>query len=212
MIAFAKGFPQVFANQRARIWESIASEPLAGRRVLVVGVGPIGTAIGRLAHGLGMLVSGVGRSPRTGDEVYEWIRGVEDLLDVLGDADFVVDALPLTAASRHMFDEAAFRAMNPDARFVNVGRGATVNEAALVRALRAGEIAGAALDVFEEEPLPASSPLWEMEQVIVFPHVSGDTLGWEEEVVALFVENLDRFLAGEPLFNVVDKRAGHPAT
>jgi phosphoglycerate dehydrogenase-like enzyme len=212
MIAFAKGFPRAFANQREHLWSSAYSERLGGRRVLVVGAGPIGTAIGRLARGLGMRVVGVGRSARRGDEVFEQIHATGDLLGVLGDADFVVDALPLTTLTRHLFGEAAFRAMSSTARFVNVGRGATVDEGALVRALEAGEIAGAALDVFEQEPLTDRSPLWDMEQVIVFPHVSGDVFGWEEDVVGLFVENLDRFCAGEPLRNVVDKRAGHPTS
>jgi phosphoglycerate dehydrogenase-like enzyme len=107
-----------------------------------------------------------------------------------------------------MFDAAAFAAMRPTARFYNVGRGATVDEHALIDALAAGSIAGAALDVFVEEPLPADSPLWTMPNVIVSPHVCGDVAGWEETVVALFVENARRFAAGERLRNVVDTAAG----
>jgi phosphoglycerate dehydrogenase-like enzyme len=127
---------------------------------------------------------------------------------MLGEADVVLDVLPLTAETRHRFDAAAFAAMRPSARFVNVGRGATVDETALIDALRRSEIAGAALDVFEEEPLPASSPLWEMPNVIVSPHLSGDFEGAEAELVALFVDNLGRFARGEPLRNTVDLTLG----
>ena len=108
-----------------------------------------------------------------------------------------------------MFDAAAFAAMKPSAVFVNIGRGATVDEAALVNALRDGVIAGAALDVFEVEPLPAESPLWRMPNVLVSPHRAGDHEGWEADVAALFVENLRRFVAGEPLRNVVDVELGY---
>ena len=117
-------------------------------------------------------------------------------------------SLPLTDATRHLFDGEAFAAMRPSARFYNVGRGGTVDEPALIEALRAGTIAGAALDVYEEEPLPASSPLWAMPNVIVSPHICGDFAGWEEAVVAVFVDNLARFVAGELLRNPVDTGAG----
>jgi phosphoglycerate dehydrogenase-like enzyme len=137
------------------------------------------------------------------------VRGSAELLDALPEADVVVNSLPLTDATRHVLDARAFAAMRPTARFVNVGRGATVDEEALVEALRDGRIAGAALDVFEVEPLPASSPLWNMPNVIVSPHMSGDIVGWEARVVDVFVENLDRWLRGEPLENVVDKARGY---
>jgi phosphoglycerate dehydrogenase-like enzyme len=120
----------------------------------------------------------------------------------------VLDALPLTAETRHVFDAAALAAMRPSARFYNVGRGATVDEPALIEALRAGVIAGAALDVYEEEPLPASSPLWSMPNAIVSPHACGDVDGWEETVVGVFVDNVGRFARGEPLRNPVDATAG----
>ena len=109
--------------------------------------------------------------------MFETIRGIDDLHAALADADYVIDAMPLTPQTGHVFDAAAFAAMKPTARFINVGRGKTVVEAALVDALASGGIAGAALDVFEEEPLPADSPLWDMENVIVCPHMSGDVDG-----------------------------------
>ncbi|HEX6399477.1 MAG TPA: NAD(P)-dependent oxidoreductase, partial [Actinomycetota bacterium] len=121
----------------------------------------------------------------------------------------VVNVLPITPATRRRFDDAAFDAMRPGAVFVNIGRGATVDEPALVRALEDGKIAGAALDVFESEPLPAQSPLWRMPNVLVSPHRAGDHEGWEADVVALFVNNLRRFVADEPLSNVVDVALGY---
>jgi phosphoglycerate dehydrogenase-like enzyme len=120
----------------------------------------------------------------------------------------VLDALPLADGTRGFFDAAAFASMRPTARFYNVGRGATVDEPALIDALRRGGIAGAALDVFAAEPLPADSPLWSMPNVIVSPHISGDLPDWEELVVDVFVENLGRFVGGEPLHNRVDVHAG----
>jgi phosphoglycerate dehydrogenase-like enzyme len=212
VVAMAKGFRRIFDDQRAHVWGQKELERLAGRRVLVVGPGPIGRAIARaLRDGLGMRAEAVGRSARPGDDVFETIRGADDLHAALGAADYVIDAMPLTPQTRHLFDAEAFAAMKPTARFVNVGRGATVDQTALVDALADGRIAGAALDVFEEEPLPDGSPLWDMEQVIVCPHMSGDVEGWEADFAAVFYDNVERWLRGEPLRNVVDKRMGFPA-
>jgi phosphoglycerate dehydrogenase-like enzyme len=211
VVAMAKGFRRMFERQGAHVWELHQMERLDARRVLVVGPGPIGRAIGRsLVDGLGMRVAAVGRTGRAGDDVFETVWGVGELHAALGDADYVIDTMPLTPQTRALFDAAAFAAMKPTARFVNVGRGATVVEPALVDALASGRIAGAALDVFEEEPLPADSPLWNMEQVIVCPHMSGDVEGWEADFAAVFYDNVDRWLRGASLRNVVDKRLGFP--
>ncbi len=209
MLVFAKGWVPMLERQRRHEWRHRDTELLAGKRLLVAGVGPIGRAIGRAALALGMEVRGLGRTPRPGDDVFELVHGAAELPDAAGWADYVVDALPLTEGTRAMFDAAVFARMRPNARFVNVGRGATVDEEALVRALREGRIAGAALDVFEEEPLPAGSPLWDLPNVIVSPHISGDFAGWREAVVELFLANLARYLTGQPLENVVDKRLGY---
>ncbi len=174
---------------------------------MIVGPGPIGRATAVRARALGLSVESVGRSPRT-DDVLGAVHGPEGLHDALGRADHVLDALPLTDATRRLFDAQAFAAMRPSARFYNVGRGGTVDEQALVGALQRGSIAGAALDVYEEEPLPSTSPLWTMPNVIVSPHICGDVEGWEEAVVAVFVENLGRFVRGEALRNPVDLHAG----
>jgi phosphoglycerate dehydrogenase-like enzyme len=211
VVAMAKGFRRMFDDQRAHVWGEQELERLAGRRVLVVGPGPIGRAIARaLRDGLAMRPEAVGRTMRPGDDVFESIHGAEDLHAALAGADYVIDAMPLTPQTHHTFDAAAFAAMKSTARFVNVGRGATVDEAALVAALAERRIAGAALDVFEEEPLPAESPLWDMEHVIICPHMSGDVEGWESDFAAVFYDNVDRWLRGDPLRNVVDKRLGFP--
>ena len=211
VVAMAKGFRRMFDRQRARVWELHEMERLAGRRVLIVGPGPIGRAIARaLRDGVGMRVEAVGRTARSGDDVFEAIRGVEALHAALAEADYVIDTMPLTPRTRNVFDAAAFASMKPTARFVNVGRGATVVEQALIDALSSGRIAGAALDVFEEEPLPTDSPLWDMENVIICPHMSGDVEGWEADFAEVFYDNVHRYLHGEPLRNVVDKRLGFP--
>jgi phosphoglycerate dehydrogenase-like enzyme len=208
LLLFAKDLIGVLERQRRSEWRHEDTETLERKRLLLVGVGPIGRAIGDAARSLGMLVRGVGRRPRPGDEVFGTILGPEDLEGALGWADYVVDTLPATPETHHRFDTAAFAAMNPWARFVNVGRGSTVDEAALVDAIGSGRISAAALDVFEDEPLAADSPLWGMPNVVISPHMAGDFAGWREALVELFVENLERYLTGQPLRNVVDKTLG----
>ena len=209
MLAFATGLHRSVLDQQHGEWTSGRStERLAGARLVVVGPGPIGRATATRALALGMSVGLVGRRPRR-HETFGDVLGVDQLHRGLAEADHVLDALPLTDATKGLFDAPAFAAMGPHARFYNVGRGATVDEPALVEALRSGTIAGAALDVFATEPLPPDSPLWTLPNVIVSPHISGDIEGWERQVVSLFVENARRFAAGEPLSNLVDKQAGH---
>lgn len=190
-------------------WPSERIALLRGTTALVVGAGSIGTETGRLLRSAGLRVRGVARTARPADHVFESIAGPDALQEELALADHVVNVLPITPATRGMFDAAAFAAMKPTAVFVNIGRGATVDEAALIGALRDGVIAGAALDVFEVEPLPAESPLWRLPNVLVSPHRAGDHDGWESDVVALLVDNLRRFVADEPLRNVVDIDLGY---
>lgn len=209
MLALTTGLHTSIVDQQRGEWTSgRTTERLEGARLVVVGPGPIGRATATRALALGMSVALVGRQPRR-HETFGDVLGVDQLHRALTDADHVLDALPLTAQTRGLFDAAAFAAMPPRARFYNVGRGGTVDEPALVEALRAGTIAGAALDVFATEPLPVESPLWAMPNVIVSPHISGDVAGWEDRVVSVFLDNLRRFAEGEPLENVVDKQAGH---
>ena len=208
ILAMAKDLAGLERDRLARRSLPREVELVAGRRLLVVGIGPIGRAVARAARALGMEVRGVGRRGRPGDPVFGYVLGIDALLEGLAWADVVVDALPATRATARVFDAASFAAMRDGARFVNVGRGSTVDEAALADALVSGHLAGAALDVYEREPLPQGSPLWGLEHVILSPHAGAMVGGWREAVVEVFLENLDRFLRGAPLRNVVDKAAG----
>jgi phosphoglycerate dehydrogenase-like enzyme len=209
ILMLAKGLPGVLARQAEKRWDHRDTETLALKRVLVVGVGSIGRAVGRTCGALGMMVRGVGSTARGRDDVFRVVYGSDELADACAWADYVVNVLPGTDRTRHLFDRDVIAAMRPTARFVNVGRGSTVDETALARALQDGGLAGAALDVFEEEPLPAESPLWDMPNVIVSPHMAGDFAGFREALVELFVQNLERYLTGLPLENVVDKQRGY---
>jgi phosphoglycerate dehydrogenase-like enzyme len=208
MLAFTTGLQASVVDQTNGVWtDGRRRDRVSGQHLVVVGPGPIGRATATRARALGMTVEAVGRSGRT-DDVLGLVTGSEGFHEALGRADHVLDALPLTPDTRAMFDAKAFDAMRPTAHLVNVGRGATVDESALIDAVRSGAIAGASLDVFVEEPLPADSPLWSMPTVAVSPHISGDLHDWEEAVVGVFVDNLRRFVAGEPLRNQVDTAAG----
>ncbi|WP_043662086.1 D-2-hydroxyacid dehydrogenase [Thermocrispum municipale] len=212
VIAFAKDFPRSLEYQRQRQWKWRETERVGGRNALVVGTGPIGQAIARLLRAVGMEVRGVGRTAREDDPNFGIVHASAELADQVGWADFVVSILPLTDQTRGIFDRSVFAAMKPTARFINVGRGEHVVTTDLIDALRAGELAGAALDVFDQEPLPAESPLWTMDNVLISPHMSGDTIGWKDTLARVFVANFQRWLAGEPLHNVVDKQRGYVPT
>ena len=209
VLAFAKDLPTTLRLQYQRRWRHRETEGLGGRRALVAGTGPIGRAIGRKLAAVGMTVTGIGRTPREQDPELGSVLPMERLAEGLADADYVVLAAPLTEATRGMIDAAALAAMKPTARLINVGRGQLVVQDDLVAALREGRIAGAALDVFADEPLSPDSPMWTLHNVIVSPHMSGDVVGWRAELVALFLDNLTRYLDGRPLRNVVDKQHGY---
>lgn len=212
LIAHNRDLRTTLEHGREGVWRHRDTRPLVGQRLLVVGPGPIGRAIARLARAVGMRVSAVGRRARAGDSEFDEVRGVDELLEALPGADHVVVAIPYTETTRGLIGRDAFAAMTSSAHFVNVGRGAVVDEDALVEALRSGGIAAASLDVFAEEPLPADHPLWGMPNVVVSPHMSGDFPGWERAVVEVFLDNLERWRRREPLRNIVDKSAGHAGT
>ncbi|MEU6273618.1 D-2-hydroxyacid dehydrogenase [Streptomyces populi] len=203
VLAMAKDLPRTWDLQRQREWRHRESQRVAGTRACVVGSGPIGRAITRTLKALDVTTALVGRVPRTG------IHGPGELDRLMARADWVVSAAPLTAETRGMFDARRFGMMQPSARFVNVGRGQLVVEEALAEALSKRWIAGAALDVFQHEPLGPDSPLWSVPGLIVSPHMSGDTVGWQDELSAQFVELYERWAAGKPLSNVVDKKRGY---
>ncbi|MEF3113218.1 D-2-hydroxyacid dehydrogenase [Streptomyces chrestomyceticus] len=209
VIAMAKDFYGSWELQRQRRWRHRETLRVAGSRAVVVGSGPIGRAIGRTLLALGVRVDLVGRRERTEDPDFGRVHAGGTLDGLLGTADWVVCAAPLTEETRGMFDRAAFGRMRQRARFINVARGALVVEEDLVAALREWRIAAAALDVFEHEPLTSDSVLWDVPHLIVSPHMSGDTLGWRDALAEQFADNFDRWAAGEPLTNVVDKRLGY---
>jgi phosphoglycerate dehydrogenase-like enzyme len=211
VLALAKAFPRTLQAQRERRWDYRTVERVQGKRALVVGAGSIGRAIARLLRAAGLQVEGVGRRARAQDADFGVVHAVGDLNRVLGTADYVVLITPLTAQTRGLFDAARFAAMAPQARFINVGRGALIDEAALLAALRSGAIAGAALDVFVTEPLPEDSPMWDAPNLIVSPHMSGDTHDFRQAVAARFAQNLRRFAAGQPLENLIDRKLGFAA-
>ncbi|MDF9872239.1 D-2-hydroxyacid dehydrogenase [[Kitasatospora] papulosa] len=207
VLAFAKDLPRTLELQRQHRWSHRETRGLAGTRAVVVGAGPVGREIMRLLDALGVQVALVGRTAR------RTIHGVEDLDRLAAGADWVIGAAPLTDATRGMFDSRFFGLLQPSAHFVNVGRGALTVEEDLAEALRRRWIAGAALDVFQEEPLGSRSPLWEVPRLLVSPHMSGDTAGWRDRLGAQFVSMYELWSAGESLPNVVDIGRGYvPST
>ncbi|MFI8486409.1 D-2-hydroxyacid dehydrogenase [Streptomyces rubrogriseus] len=203
VLAMAKDLPTTLRLQGERTWRHRESTRVAGTRACVVGSGPIGRAIASTLGALGITTALAGRTARPG------VHGPEDLDRLLAGADWVVAAAPLTDDTRGMFDARRFALLRPSARFVNVGRGQLVVEDDLVEALTARRIAGAALDVLCHEPLSPDSALWEVPGLIVSPHMSGDTIGWRDELGAQFVELFESWAAGGPLANVVDKKRGY---
>ena len=203
LLVFTKDLRRTIELQQERRWEHRETEPLLGREVLVVGPGPVGRETVLLLRAAGMRVTVVGRSGRE-DAQLGTIRPFSDLDDLVGEVDDVVLTLPLTEETRGLFDAARLARMRPGARLVNVGRGAVVVEADLLAAVDSGQLGGAALDVFEREPLPSDSPLWARSNILVSPHASGDLVGWRGRVVGCFAENLRRWKSGEPLRDVVD--------
>lgn len=190
-------------HQRARHWRGMVSrredreDELAGKCLLIYGLGGIGARLAGLARAFGMRVLGVKRDPRVRADGADEVHPPADFLALLPEADFVALTCPLTEDTRGVVDAQALKAMKPSARLINVARGGCVDEAALVAALREGEIAGAGLDVTEDEPLAPDSPLWELDNVVLTPHTAGETRRYEDKVIDILLENLDRLWHGE---------------
>jgi len=211
MLMFCKGAPTYMRAQARQEWTRFPPRELFGKTVGVVGFGHIGEEVGRLSKAFGCRVIATKRSAtgRTSAPNADEILPPGELHRLLAASDFVVLSMPLTPETRGMIGDAELRTMKPTAVLVNIARGPVVVEAALIDALRESRIAGAALDVFEQEPLPAESPFWDMENVIVSPHISGGTEIYNQRVVEIFARNLGRYLRGEPLENVVDPARGY---
>jgi phosphoglycerate dehydrogenase-like enzyme len=214
LIAWYRKFPEIFAAQKKHEWARYVlhtADILHGKTLLILGLGTIGEQVTKVAAAFGMRVIGVRRSPAQGELPLgvEKIVSQEYLDTVLPEADIVVDILPYTQKTHHLIGEKVFALMRKTAVFANIGRGPTVDEAALAKALTAGQIAGAVLDVTEAEPLPPESPLWDAPGLIITPHYSGAHKRYDEMVFDLFLDNLKRYNAAQPLLNIVDKNLGY---
>lgn len=215
IFALAKKIPQAAVLQQKRVWgqEQIwAMRPreIAGATLGLIGLGSIGRRVAQMASSLGMRVIGVREHVEKGSpEGVETVFPPSKLDEVLKQSDYVVVAAPLVEATRGLINAARLAVMKPEAFLINVGRGPQVDEVALVEALRARQIAGAALDVFEKEPLPADSPLWGEENLLITPHTAGLTDKLWHRHYGLFSENLRRYLTRQPLLDVVDKQKGY---
>jgi phosphoglycerate dehydrogenase-like enzyme len=212
MLAFAKGLAGAVRAQAERTWRPYLAEELYGKTVGIVGLGAIGGYVAKLAKADGMRVLAIRRSARKrgmGIPDVDELLPPSELGQLLSEADYVVIAVPLTSESEGLIGERELRAMKPTARIINIARGPVIDELALVLALKEGWIAGAALDVFQQEPLPPDSELWGLDNVILTPHISGGTPIYMERAVELLCDNLRRYVAAEPLRNVVDLQRGY---
>lgn len=208
MLMFGKDTLRLGREQRAHRWERYAGEEIAGKTVCVVGLGKIGREVARLARALDARVVGTVRDVRgrpPGELGVERLEPTDRLDELLPGADVVVLAVPHTALTHRLLDARRLALLRPGAILVNIARGDVVDEAALVDALRTGRLRGAALDVFEQEPLPAESPLWDLPNVFVCPHSASTVAAENERIVELFRENIRRYLEGRPLLNLLDK-------
>jgi phosphoglycerate dehydrogenase-like enzyme len=212
LLAFARRLPDSIRAQSRREWlkhprGSIFE--LAGKTALIVGFGPIGQRTAQLADALGMRVLGVRRDPSQGVAGVEKMVNLGQMGEILAEADFVIVTIPLTKETEGKFTAKEFQRIKSTAYVINVGRGGTVLEKDLVHALREKHIAGAGLDVFETEPLPDDSPLWEMDNVIITAHYAGSTPHYVDRAMEIFLDNLARYRSGKQMRNVVDKELGY---
>jgi phosphoglycerate dehydrogenase-like enzyme len=199
----------VLQQQETRSWVPKFVDCLAGKTLLVVGLGAVGTAIASRGKSAGLRVIGIKRHRVADPENVDEVHAPEELAAVLPLADYIVIAAPSTPLTRKMIAAKEFAMMKRSAFLVNVARGDLVDESALIHALQSAMIAGAALDVFETEPLPSTNPLWAMDNVIITPHIAGNPSGYHDQVCAIFSENLQRYNAGLPLRNLVDLSRGY---
>lgn len=212
MLALGRGLPQFAKNMSEGRWErrpeAVRFASVDGQTMLVVGLGGIGTETARRAAALGMTVYATRNSSREGPEFVEYVGLSDELFELAGKADVIVNALPLTPSTTGLFDAEFFAAAKPGALFISVGRGKSTVTDDLVAALRGGQIGGAGLDVTDPEPLPADHALWQLPNVIITPHISGSASNRQRHQ-AVVNENLRRFLNGDALLNVVDPEKGY---
>lgn len=211
MLYFAKDFRRMIRNQMAGVWEQFDITMISGQTLGIVGYGSIGRAVAARAHALDMKVLGLKRSaPRSNqdsfvDQVYE----PGQLLEMLSRCDYIVVTVPLTEETRGLIAAPEFAVMKKSAVLISLGRGPTIDERAMIEALSENKIKGAALDVFDQEPLPPGHPFYSMENVLLSPHCADHTPDWLDNAMRFFLSQLERFKQGKTLLNVVDKRLGY---
>jgi phosphoglycerate dehydrogenase-like enzyme len=211
ILYFAKDLRRMIRNQAAGVWEQFDITEVTGQTLGVVGYGEIGRESARLAHALGIKVIAMRRRPAlsSDDPILSAVYTRDRLHEMLAICDYLLAAAPHTPETHSLIGEAEIGKLTRDAVVINVGRGPVISESALIRALEEGRIKGAALDVFEHEPLPAGHPFYRLENVLLSPHCADHTPGWIDLAMNKFVENFHHFWKGEPLENVVDKKAGY---
>jgi D-2-hydroxyacid dehydrogenase (NADP+) len=203
ILAVARRLPEARDNQHKKVWRGMIGDltqredELGGRTLLIVGMGRIGSHLAKLAKAFDMKVVGIRRDPKAGANGADSIHGMADLVKLVPQADYVALTCALTPETTGLMSAAAFAAMRKSATFVNVARGRVADEAALIKTLQAGSIAAAAIDVTAEEPLPAASPLWELPNVFITPHTAGETRAYEDNVIDILIENLERLWRGD---------------
>jgi len=212
ILGFSRGLNMFIRNQLENSWGSRVRRPnlmqLAGQTILIIGLGNIGLSVAQRAHGFEMRILAVDPMATEKPDYVERLEKNEKLHELLPEADFVSICCPLTKSTFKMIGEAEFQKMKPTAHIINIARGKIIDEASLILALQEKRIAGAGLDVFEDEPLTKDSPLWQMSNVIITPHSAGASPPTDERCFQIFCDNVKRFVAGEPLMNVVNKNAG----
>ena len=210
MLYFAKDVRRLTRQKNDSRWEQFDVDMLSGATVTIIGYGEIGKEVAWRAKAFGMNVIATRRRvTEASDEFASEICPSSENVKAIAKADYVVLSSALTPETRGMISTSEFAAMKPSAVFINIGRGAVVDEPALIEVLEKGKIRGAGLDVFAEEPLPAESPLWKLDNVLLSPHSADHTATWQHETVEFFVENFHRYTRGEALKNIVDKQAGY---
>ena len=212
ILFFAKDFRRMIRNQAAGVWQQFDITMVAGQTVGIVGYGSIGRAIATRAQALEMKVLALKRNvsqPSQDDPSIEQVYGPKGLCEMLSRSDYVVVTLPLTEQTQGLIASAEFAVMKKNAVVINVGRGPTIDEPALIKALSENRIRGAALDVFDQEPLPQGHPFYSLENVLLSPHCADHTPDWLDNALRFFLSQLERFRSGQRLLNVVDKKLGY---
>jgi phosphoglycerate dehydrogenase-like enzyme len=211
VLFFAKDLRRMVRNQDAGIWEAFDVDEISRQSLGIIGYGDIGRAVARRAKTFGMKVLALRRRPEQSraDSMLDQLLPLERKLELMAGSDYVVVAAPLTRDTRGMIGASELRAMKKTGVLINIGRGPVVDEAALIRALQEKWIRGAALDVFENEPLPQGHPFYRLDNLLLSPHCADHTSDWMEQAIQFFLDNFERFRKGEPLQNVVDKRLGY---